>query len=379
MNRTSASGEARLIARGTARTYSGVALWLLGLLLACFAAAVPAQAQLPAQDDLSGHLVSGSASGVAPDPAKLPVYQPGWNLVSGPGGSHVAGATGSLYTLPNGSTSYTVVPVANALQACRAYWAYFPGPGPGHLDTTGSTPQSSCSVPSTPGQWFMAGNPALTAASIAGASQALAYTGSYNNVSVLPVGYGVLAMASSGVTITAMGGSGQSGPPALPPSSGNAPQSSNPMGSCVSIVLGTGPICPLGVTGKLSDGWQLTVNSVQSNATGAVLAENSLNSAPPAGQQYLLVNVTVTWTGAGSDNFDDTARLRLLTPSGTSYNSTCPSFPKEVPGTNVPSGTTETGNTCFTIATSDVNSKLEMVDTASSDPSTWTYFYLFPP
>jgi hypothetical protein len=138
-------------------------------------------------------------------------------------------------------------------------------------------------------------------------------------------------------------------------------------------------LIPLGTTGMLSDGWQLRVNNVQRNATAAVLAANSLNQPPPAGQQYVLVNVTVTFTGAGSDSFDDSYRLRVVSSAGTTYtgfgSTGCPPFPKEVPGDNAPAGTAETGNSCWLVPASDVDS-LVLVDAPTADPSTWTYFQL---
>src|SRR5207248_437834 len=42
-------------------------------------------------------------------------YPPGWNLVAGPQGSHVRGATGSLYTLLPGDSDYEAFPVTSAL------------------------------------------------------------------------------------------------------------------------------------------------------------------------------------------------------------------------------------------------------------------------
>jgi hypothetical protein len=95
----------------------------------------------------------------------------------------------------------------------------------------------------------------------------------------------------------------------------------------------------------------------------------------------VLVNVTVTNMGSGSDSFNDSYRLRAVSSSGNTYGGPggagCPPFPKEVPGANVPAGTTEIGNSCFLVPATDVNS-LILVDEPSSDPTSWTYFQLPP-
>lgn len=54
---------------------------------------------------------------------------------------------------------------------------------------------------------------------------------------------------------------------------------------------------PLGTTVS-NDEWSVTINSVQLDATEAVLAANVINPAPAEGEQYILVNATATYTGA---------------------------------------------------------------------------------
>src|SRR5436309_1197221 len=56
-------------------------------------------------------------------------YPLGWNLVAGPAGSTLAGATGALYSLQPGDSDYRSFPVTTPLQACWGYWAYFPNGG----------------------------------------------------------------------------------------------------------------------------------------------------------------------------------------------------------------------------------------------------------
>src|SRR5579871_3085251 len=56
-------------------------------------------------------------------------YAPGWNLVAGPQGAQLIGATGQLYTLQAGDTDYETQPADAPLMACVGYWAYFPNGG----------------------------------------------------------------------------------------------------------------------------------------------------------------------------------------------------------------------------------------------------------
>src|SRR5437660_27597 len=74
-------------------------------------------------------------------------YPPGWNLVSGPVGSTLNGASGNLYTLQPGDDRYEVLNVSTPLQACWGYWAYFPNGG----SLTADTSQPSYSVTPLPG------------------------------------------------------------------------------------------------------------------------------------------------------------------------------------------------------------------------------------
>ncbi|HEY7295568.1 MAG TPA: hypothetical protein VH916_11025, partial [Dehalococcoidia bacterium] len=83
-------------------------------------------------------------------------YAPGWNLVAGPEGSHVRGASGNLYTLQPGDMDYEPVPADAALRACWGYWAYFPTGGEFE---PALGPYTGCTVHAAPGEYVMAGNP----------------------------------------------------------------------------------------------------------------------------------------------------------------------------------------------------------------------------
>ncbi|WP_280498654.1 DUF4352 domain-containing protein [Nocardia cyriacigeorgica] len=67
--------------------------------------------------------------------------------------------------------------------------------------------------------------------------------------------------------------------------------------------------------------WQVTINSVTPNANDAVAAENPYNDPPPAESQYLLVNVTITYTGADPQGDTPFATISYVTADGNTVNS----------------------------------------------------------
>lgn len=77
---------------------------------------------------------------------------------------------------------------------------------------------------------------------------------------------------------------------------------------------------PLGSV--ITDGdWQVTVNSVTPDANSAVAAENPFNEAPPAGSQYLLANITVTYTGTDPQGETPFVSISYVTAEGNTVNS----------------------------------------------------------
>ncbi|WP_218581912.1 DUF4352 domain-containing protein [Nocardia cyriacigeorgica] len=77
---------------------------------------------------------------------------------------------------------------------------------------------------------------------------------------------------------------------------------------------------PLGSV--ISEGdWQVTINSVTPNANDAVAAENSYNDPPPAGAQYLLVNVTLIYTGTDPHGDTPFATISYVSVDGNTLNS----------------------------------------------------------
>lgn len=148
-------------------------------------------------------------------PSALAVnYAPGWNLVSGPDGSRLRGATGYLYTLQPGDDGYETMPASAWLKGGYGYWAYFPGGG----SLLAGTGTSSYSPSLAPGEWAMIGNPsANAAATLVGTTAALTYTPSagYQSVDAVPAGAGAWVQGSGLVNLS-IGAPGQPAAPQVP-------------------------------------------------------------------------------------------------------------------------------------------------------------------
>ena len=124
----------------------------------------------------------------------------------------------------------------------------------------------------------------------------------------------------------------------------------------------------LGRTAKLAQGWQMKVNSATIDADAAVEAVtdqygNPMNSSPPAGAQYTLVNVSMTYTGTGSRSLPGYLDLAVLAVGAGNVGYTvdgCTPPPLDLGSdfTPVSSGQTVTGNLCFEIASDDAASLL---------------------
>ena len=76
---------------------------------------------------------------------------------------------------------------------------------------------------------------------------------------------------------------------------------------------------PLGT--EITDGdWKVAVNSVDLDATDAVLSNNELNDAPEDGNVYILPNVTITYLGDEAQGMMPMAVFSYVTADGNSID-----------------------------------------------------------
>jgi hypothetical protein len=149
-------------------------------------------------------LVLGAASVVAARPQRaLAVYYPaGWNLVSGPEGSRLAGATGSIFAYQPGDSDYEEFPSDSPLHAGWGYWAYFPNVG--GLQAAAESDDYTLTL--APGQWALIGDPsAIDTAVVEGATSLLTYRAGDSALrpsSVIPAQQGAWVRASGTIAVT---------------------------------------------------------------------------------------------------------------------------------------------------------------------------------
>lgn len=69
-----------------------------------------------------------------------------------------------------------------------------------------------------------------------------------------------------------------------------------------------------------SDDWEMTVTDVTLDATDEVLAENQFNEQPDAGNQYMVVDVDITYTGESPDGEMPMATIEYVTAGGNTFD-----------------------------------------------------------
>jgi hypothetical protein len=114
---------------------------------------------------------------------------------------------------------------------------------------------------------------------------------------------------------------------------------------------------PIGTAVVTSDGWTVKVNSATRDADSQVEAVNN-QPPPPAGEQYTLINLTMTApVGPGPTQYDlhDFLFLERQMQANFQYAPDACEPPQPDLGTVglVTSGTSVTGNICYEIATKD--------------------------
>jgi len=115
--------------------------------------------------------------------------------------------------------------------------------------------------------------------------------------------------------------------------------------------------------------WEVTVLSSTLDATEAVLAENSFNDPPDAGDQYSMVRVAVTYRGEGSASPLLDLTFGAVGDSAVTYGfaDDCGVTPDGYPSLrDVFPGGTVTGNLCWGIRAADAGTLVLMAEEAFS-------------
>lgn len=79
---------------------------------------------------------------------------------------------------------------------------------------------------------------------------------------------------------------------------------------------------PLAIGASISNSeWDVTVNSVDLDATDVILAENTFNEAPADGNVYLMVEVSATYTGTNPEGDTPWVTVEYVSAGGNSFAS----------------------------------------------------------
>ena len=134
---------------------------------------------------------------------------------------------------------------------------------------------------------------------------------------------------------------------------------------------------PFGEQVITHDGFSLWVEEVVEDATQIVLDENLFNSPPPDDHQFFLVRIKVKNNDPDPQDFDAGFRLRAVGDSNveyTQFETSCGVIPNEFESSRSIFESGElTGNLCFSIDSSDVNSLVMYDDPWLSD---WIFIAL---
>lgn len=121
---------------------------------------------------------------------------------------------------------------------------------------------------------------------------------------------------------------------------------------------------PLGTELSSSD-WTVTVNSVDLDADAAVAAENQFNESPAEGHNYILVNLTATYTGEDPNGANPWVGVSYVSSAGNTFSAADQSVvtPESFDSlATLYEGASETGNIALHVPSEDVEDGVLSVD-----------------
>jgi hypothetical protein len=125
-------------------------------------------------------------------------------------------------------------------------------------------------------------------------------------------------------------------------------------------------------------GWKLRVNKSVPNGTQLVLHANQFNDPPKPGHQFFIINVTLVYTGKGSQDVFSAGSLNAVGKSNVSYepgSDDCGVVPGELDEfKKVFSGGQLSGNICFSVKNTDASSLLLYYEPLFSLKDTQVFF-----
>jgi hypothetical protein len=131
---------------------------------------------------------------------------------------------------------------------------------------------------------------------------------------------------------------------------------------------------------SLPNGYDVVINSYQSNANANIKASDQYADPLPAGKQYVQFNISVTNTGGDKDKrtpgYDLT--YKAVAQSGTSYesNSCIATVAQPVQMySDLFKGKTTTGNACLVVDAADAKGLVLYFDVVDAEYNSYTYYF----
>ena len=124
----------------------------------------------------------------------------------------------------------------------------------------------------------------------------------------------------------------------------------------------------IGKSAKVGD-WTVKVTGVTADGTELVMQENQFNDPPATDHQFYLVTISATYNGDASDTLISNLSFELVGKSAVAYGyqDYCGVIPNPLPSTTeVFQGGNITGNFCWDVKSSDVNSLVMFVNVGYS-------------
>ncbi|MDE2688319.1 MAG: hypothetical protein OXI16_12600 [Chloroflexota bacterium] len=133
---------------------------------------------------------------------------------------------------------------------------------------------------------------------------------------------------------------------------------------------------PFGESGMTNDGLSLSIMDVIGDAEDMILAENQFNDPAPEGRQFVIVTIKVRNDTSETQRYRSYG-LNVVGQSNVGYDAgDCGVIPDAFDSSrNMFSGGELSGNVCFNVESSDVDS-LVMYDSNAYDSSDWVFFAL---
>lgn len=123
---------------------------------------------------------------------------------------------------------------------------------------------------------------------------------------------------------------------------------------------------PFGTEATVGSDWRIKILSTEPNGNASIQRANQFNDPPPAGGQFFIAKVELSYIGEGSSSPIFEVTLKAVGQGNVTYDpftNDCGVVPSSLPDNEIFSGGKVSGNVCWSIASSDADTLLMVADT----------------